>query len=140
MAYIWNSILETGHEKIDEQHHQLLDALNNIALAFWEERGAEEIFKTLKFLTDYTIMHFSTEEELMEKYNYKGFSGHKKSHDDFKITVTELTKKLQEEAPDSDFIVNVTTIIGDWLISHIKVDDKKMVSYILASDEQFTQI
>jgi len=129
MPYIWNSILETGHKKIDEQHRQLFDALNNIAVAYREERGTKEIFKTLSFLTNYTVMHFSTEEALMQKCGYPEYEKHKKNHDDFKESVLEFLEKFQEEGPSEDLIVTVTAAVGDWLVSHIRVDDKKMVSY-----------
>jgi len=130
MAYLWNSVLETGHEKIDEQHKQLFIALNDIANAFKEGTGPQELFKTIEFLTSYTVMHFTTEEDLMEKYDYPGYKTHKQCHEDFKVTVTELTQQLQEKGPSEDLIVNVTAVIGDWLISHIRVDDIKMASFL----------
>jgi len=130
MAYIWSSALETGHEKIDEQHKQLFSALNKIADAFQHDKGSDEVFKTLDFLTDYTVMHFQTEEELMEEYKYPGYASHKNSHNDFKATVGDLTKRLRSEGPSEDLIATVTTIVGDWLISHIRVDDIKMAAYL----------
>jgi len=130
MAYLWNSALDTGNEKIDGQHRKLFDTLNSIASAFQENRGPQEISSTLVFLTEYTIMHFSEEEELMKKYNYPEYSTHKFSHDDFKITVGKLMKDMEAKGPSEDLIVNVTAVIGDWLITHIKFDDKKMIAYI----------
>lgn len=129
MGYIWNPNLETGYEIIDEQHKQLFTALNDIADAFQEGRGSEEIFATLEFLAGYTAMHFTEEEKLMQKYKYPIYAVHKQSHDNFKITVAELSKKLHEEGSSEDLIVNVTATIGDWLISHIRVDDVKMTSF-----------
>jgi len=130
MGYIWNPNLETGYEKVDEQHKQLFTALNDIADAFQEGRGSEEIFSTLEFLAGYTAMHFSAEEEVMQKYEYPNYTVHKQSHDNFKITVAELFKRLRDEGSSEDLIVNVTATIGDWLISHIRVDDIKMTSFI----------
>jgi len=135
MAYLWNSTLETGHKKIDEQHRQLFNKLNDINAAFRNGKGAEEIFTTLAFLTEYTVMHFATEEELMEKNDYPDYAVHKKNHDDFKATAGELTQKLRKDGPSEDFIVDVTAVIGDWLISHIRIDDIKMASYVLSNDE-----
>ncbi|MDR0503192.1 MAG: bacteriohemerythrin [Treponema sp.] len=131
MPYVWSPILETGHEKVDEQHRQLFNALNNIVVAYREKRGSQEIIKTLFFLTNYTVMHFSTEEELMLKFNYPDYDAHKKNHEDFKVTVLEFMQKFQDEGPSEDLIVNVTSAVGDWLLSHIRVDDKKMASYVL---------
>ena len=135
MAYLWNHTLETGSKLIDEQHRRLFEALNNIAAAFQEGRGAQEVSKTIAFLTDYTIMHFETEEELMKKHKYLDYSAHKFCHEDFKKTVGSLTKKLEKEGPSEDLIVNVTAVVGDWLISHIKFDDIKMITDVKSKIE-----
>lgn len=130
MSYLWNSSLETGHKEIDEQHRQLFDALNNIAAAFKRGNGYEELYKTLVFLTDYTVMHFNTEEELMKKHVYDDYYAHKQCHEDFKKTVTALIRRLKNEGPSEDLVVTVTAVIGDWLISHIRVDDKRMTAFL----------
>lgn len=130
MAYLWSPVLETGHDKIDEQHKQLLEALNGIANAFKQGTGDEELLKTLAFLTNYTVMHFTTEEDLMKEYDYHGYQSHRKTHEDFKVIVSQLTQRLQKEGPSEDLIVTVTAIIGDWLISHIRVDDVRMAKFI----------
>ena len=130
MAYQWDSSLETGHEKIDNQHKQLVAALNSIIEASQQGKGSEEIFKTLDFLTGYTIMHFSTEEKLQIQYDYPDYLVHKRYHDEFKVTVTELTKRLTEEGPTEEMIGIVTTAIGSWLLNHIKGDDFRMAAFV----------
>jgi len=130
MAYQWDSSLETGHVKIDNQHKQLISALNNIIESSQQGKGRDEIFKTLDFLTGYTVMHFSTEEKLMEQYVYSDFAIHKRYHDDFKKTVGDLTQRLINEGPTEDLIGIVTTTIGNWLLNHIKGDDFRMAAYV----------
>ena len=137
MAYHWDSSLETGYPKVDNQHKQLIAALNEIAEASKTGKGKEEIFKTVDFLTGYTIMHFSDEEKLMEKYEYIDYLYHKRLHDDFKITVGNLTKQLIQEGPTEEMVSVVTTAIGDWLLNHIKGDDFRMAAYV-KSREQIT--
>ncbi|MCL2180740.1 MAG: hemerythrin family protein [Treponema sp.] len=131
MSYLWNPALETGHAQFDEQHHQLFKTLNNISSAFREGRGKEEIFKTAAFLAQYTVMHFTAEENLMKELDYPGYNEHKECHEEFKYTVSELTEKLKEEGPSEDLIVNITTAVGDWLIGHIREADKKMAAYCI---------
>ena len=130
MAYIWSPALETGYGKIDEQHMQLFDALNKIADAFEQGKGAAEIFKTIDFLAEYTVMHFQTEEELMKKYKYPEYTVHKNYHDDFRTTVREFTAEIRSKGPNEELIVAVTTTVGDWLSSHIRVDDVKMAAFL----------
>jgi hemerythrin len=130
MGYKWDSSLETGHEKIDNQHKQLVATLNSLIDASQQGKEADEIFKTLDFLTGYTIMHFSTEEKLQIQYNYPDYLVHKRYHDEFKTTVTDLTKRLISEGPTEEMIELVTTTIGNWLLNHIKGDDFRMAAFV----------
>ncbi|MDR1420874.1 MAG: hemerythrin family protein [Treponema sp.] len=132
MAYQWDSSLETGYDKVDNQHKQLVAALNNIIEASRNGKGNDEIFKTLDFLTGYTIMHFADEEKLQVKYDYPDYLIHKRYHDEFKITVGELTGRLVREGPSEEVVNTVTTAIGDWLLNHIKGDDFRMAAYVKA--------
>jgi len=65
-------------------------------------------------------MHFSTEEMLMEQYHYPEYVSHRKQHDQFKQTVKNLTQKLKQEGPTEELVQYITTLIGDWLVHHIK--------------------
>lgn len=130
MAYQWDSSLETGYEKIDNQHKQLIAALNDIIEAARNGKGRDEIFRTLDFLTGYTIMHFADEEKLQLRYDYPDYLIHKRYHDEFKLTVKELTQRLIAEGPTEEMINLVTTSIGDWLLNHIKGDDFRMAAYV----------
>jgi hemerythrin len=132
MAYLWDSSLETGYEKVDNQHRQLISALNSIIDASRNGKGTDEIFKTLDFLTGYTIMHFTDEEKLQVKYDYPDYLIHKRYHDEFKVTVGELTQRIVKEGPSEEMVTTVTTAIGDWLLNHIKGDDFRMAAYVKA--------
>jgi hemerythrin len=134
MAYLWDSTLETGHEKIDKQHKQLVETLNNLIDASKEGKDKDEIFKVLDFLTGYTIMHFKTEEDLQIKYNYVDYHVHKQYHDKFKITVGDLSKRLIDEGPSPELLGVVTQTIGDWLVNHIKGDDFRMAAFVKSKD------
>ena len=138
MAYQWDTSLETGHAKIDNQHKQLITALNNIIEASQQDKGKEEIFKTLDFLTGYTVMHFTTEEKLQVDYNYPDYLIHKRYHDEFKVTVGDLTRRLIKEGPTEEMIGLVTTTIGNWLLNHIKGDDFRMAAFVKSKGDPGT--
>ena len=128
--YEWDTGLETGNEKIDSQHKQLIATLNNLIEAFQQGKGKEEILETMEFLTAYGIMHFSMEEELMIECDYSDYSMHKHFHDEFKVTLGDLTKQLMDKGPTEDLIDLVISTIRDWLINHIKGDDFRMATYV----------
>ncbi|MDR2135146.1 MAG: hemerythrin family protein [Treponema sp.] len=130
MAYQWDSSLETGHEKIDNQHKQLIRALNELIAASAGGQGREEIFRTLDFLTGYTIKHFADEEKMQIDCGYPDYLVHKRYHDDFKALVGSMTRQIREEGPTEALVGQVTTVIGNWLLNHIKGDDFRMAAYV----------
>jgi hemerythrin len=130
MAYQWDSSLETGYELVDNQHKQLIAALNSLMEASRSGQGDKAVMRTVDFLTGYTIKHFADEEKLQQKYDYPDFLNHKRIHDEFKVTVTGMTDRLIKEGPTSDLITEVSSAVGAWLLNHIKGDDFRMAAYV----------
>jgi hemerythrin len=128
--YKWDTFLETGNETVDNQHKQCFIALYKLIDAIKNGEGKEEIIKTLNFLKEYVIMHFSAEELLMKENNYMDYSLHKRYHDEYKITVDELLQQLNSEGISWELINNVTFSLNDWLVNHIKSEDFRMAAFI----------
>jgi hemerythrin len=134
MAYQWDSALETGHELIDNQHKQLVAVVNSLLDACRKGKGNQEIATTMDFLAGYTIKHFTDEEKIQIKYNYPDYLVHKRYHEEFKVVVADLTRRLIREGPTEEIINEVSFQIGDWLLNHIKGDDFRMAAYIKSRD------
>jgi len=130
MEYKWEPSLETGYLRIDNQHKELIVALNNIINASKHGKAKEEIIKTVDFLADYTVMHFSTEEKLMEQLKYPDYASHKDQHDKFKDIVIKLIKKMNHEGPTEELIEYITALIGKWLVHHIKDVDFQLAVFL----------
>jgi hemerythrin-like metal-binding protein len=128
--YQWDDSFSTGFEMIDEQHKQLFAAVNDLLKACQENKGSEELTKSLNFLNDYTIKHFFDEEQVQQKYGYPDYPNHKNLHDAFKKTVRDLKVQLIMKGPSADLVNEVKTKIGDWLVTHIKGNDIKLGAYI----------
>jgi hemerythrin-like metal-binding protein len=128
--YQWDESFSTGFGMIDEQHKQLFAALNELLAACQENKGSEELTKSLNFLSDYTIKHFFDEEQIQKKYSYPDYPAHKILHENFKKTVRDLKVKLIMTGPSEALIDEVKTKIGSWLITHIKGNDIKLGEYI----------
>ena len=130
MAFLWDKNIETGNEMIDQQHKQLITAINNLLQACSSGKGREEITKTMQFLYNYTAKHFSDEEKLQLKYRYPDYTNHKRYHEEFKKVVKDLSIQLQKEGPTIALVGKVNTSIGDWLLNHIKREDVKVATHI----------
>ena len=130
MAYQWDSTLETGYEKVDNQHKQLIAALNALIEANKSGKGDKAVMETMDFLTGYAVKHFADEEKLQIQYKFPDYLVHKKIHDDFKKTVKELTGRVVKEGPSKNLVNEVCDGLGAWLINHIKGDDFRMASFV----------
>ena len=134
MAYLWDSSLETGYEKVDNQHRQLVAALNDLSEANSSGKGDKAVIQTLEFLTSYTVKHFADEEKLQKDFNYPDYLFHKRIHDDFKMTVKEMTERIIRAGPSEALVNEVITQLGDWLLNHIKGDDFRMAAFVKVAD------
>ena len=134
MAYQWDSSLETGYERVDNQHKQLIKAVNNLMEASLSGKGDRVVMETLEFLTSYAVKHFADEEKLQVQFDYPDYLNHKRIHDEFKTKVGEIAQQVNKEGPSEKIISEVSSIIGSWLLNHIKGDDFRMATFVKAAD------
>jgi len=130
MGFAWTKDLETGNEMIDRQHKQLINATNELLDACTKSQARSEIQKTLDFLNDYVIKHFSDEEKLQLQYHYPDYDKHKKYHEDFKKVVLNIVEEYKQDGATTSLIVKTNNSIAGWLINHIQKEDVKVAQYI----------
>lgn len=129
----WNTDYETGIDEIDDQHHILVNTLNEANELLSKEYSMENLQNITKDLLSYALYHFETEEEMMHKYDYEGeakndFDNHMKQHRDFSSKVVELRDSLK-----SGNMVGKDELIGfllNWLLNHIEKTDKKFGKFL----------
>jgi len=134
MAYKWVSSLETGYDKIDNQHKQLINAVNSLMEASSAGKGDKAVLDTLDFLTGYAVKHFADEEQLQSDYEYPDFLNHKKLHDEFKAVVNDLLQRVSKDGPTPEIIDVISTTVGEWLHNHIQGDDFRMAVFVKTAD------
>lgn len=126
----WTPDLAVHVPKIDEQHKELLKRFNDLGDAVWDGKGREIIGDVLRFLADYTIMHFSEEEALMDAGEYPDYAVHKKEHDALLFEVEDFIKKFDQGEIESSLVITVVNRLGDWTRNHIRIRDKAFGSYL----------
>lgn len=130
MRYDWTTDLETGNGTIDEQHKQLITAINNLLDACSQGKGRDSLKETTTFLYDYTAKHFADEEKLQLASHYPDYTNHKQYHEGFKKVVREIMDQLEKDGPTLALVGKVNSSIGGWLINHIKKEDVKVAAHI----------
>lgn len=121
----WNEDYALGIKEIDDQHKELF-AIGNELYALLNTAGQEDIYDEIMEivgrLKDYTIFHFTTEENYFEAFDYEGAEAHRKEHSNF---VNKL-ETIDFHAVDEDqrkHAMNILKMIIDWIFKHIHGSD-----------------
>ena len=115
----WSSELDTGINVIDNQHRRIVEYVNQLHHAI-ETDNRDEVGEVLEELVDYTLSHFTFEEELMEKAEYPFINAHRKVH---KMFVKRIADYQQRFELGEDIARQLHTALRTWLMNHIRHDD-----------------
>ena len=152
----WTDNLVLGLPEIDDQHLGMTTVLNQLAEAVQLKIGGEYnmgspplavrtpmgevdreqesaigtthyIHQLLDELVRHTCEHFKYEEELMEKLQYSGLSGHKREHT---MLVAELASYVKDITRGAEPLEKKTLCaLKEWLIVHILESDKAFANH-----------
>jgi hemerythrin-like metal-binding protein len=131
----WTSDLSVGIDKIDEQHKELFEKINDLVAAVKQSVCKYKIGDVIRFLEDYVDFHFGEEEEYMRRFNYPGYPAHKAQHEMFIRNFNELKKELPKleggKKPGSyDLSVETNEVVVDWILDHIAKVDKVLGEFL----------
>ncbi len=130
MAYLhWSKDLNTGIEVIDKQHRRIVEYINELNTAN-DTGDLSAVNHVLGELVDYTLSHFSFEEELQLKANYPFYKAHKRVHEIFTKKVAEFQ---QRAAKGENVAPEILSMLKIWLVNHIKGDDADYVESVIKS-------
>lgn len=126
----WNENLVVGIPQIDKQHKELCDQIDKLYAAASAGKGAEEAYKTLEFLEQYTKKHFADEEVLQQKIGYPKYPQHKEMHDQFVKKIAQMKQEMLATGINLPMMIQINHTISGWLINHIMRVDSELKNYI----------
>ncbi|MFA6064508.1 MAG: bacteriohemerythrin [archaeon] len=121
----WTDELSTGIKKIDDEHKKFLGLLNT-SNRLVRAKKYKALNKQLPDLFSYAKTHFSTEEDLFEKYNYPFSNEHKNEH----LQLLEKTITFYDDAKNGKNVgEDLMDFLKDWFQNHLKKHDFKYTKY-----------
>lgn len=132
-SFQWGEYFITGIQKVDEQHHHLVNLINQFGdILTKNEVHIEDIDYLYSELADYTVYHFQDEEALMMKMDLD--SRHMRYHIDihkgFLDEVSSIRSKISID--NLDQAKSFLKLLTHWLAYHILGQDKDMAQQIEA--------
>ena len=112
-----------GIDMIDEEHKQLFKYADEAYELLHDEFTPDKYDRIdiiLENLRNYTVKHFSDEEQYMESINYKKIFTQKVQHQEFIHKLDEFMEHHNDEVEDQDEqIMGILKYLTEWLVNHI---------------------
>jgi len=125
---VWSETLLIGKMEIDAEHKQLIRIANSLLRAMQEGRSKNNFSKILHDLREYTVFHFTNEEDYMRLIGYHDLNKHIEEHN--------ILKKRVRDFQHSVFIGDkvecdaLREMLKDWLVGHILSCDLLIKEYL----------
>jgi len=118
----WGPELFVGWDEIDAQHKEILVRLADLhgRVEQGDEFGAQA---ALEALADTMVLHFATEQDLMDRSSYPDRAAHKGAHDLFLHDLHALSTELEEVGLTEQVRDWVGGRMTEWLTFHIRTND-----------------
>ena len=134
--------METGIQEIDDQHRELINRINTVVKMGEAGKSKEETEETLRFLTEYALQHFSTEDDYMNKCSYPICYLHQGQHAGFVEKFVSIKERYEKSGYSRELSEELNAFLVSWTINHIATSDAAFGRYYLkkmgANPEEIT--
>jgi hemerythrin-like metal-binding protein len=129
----WSNNMLTGVATMDSQHRYLVDTLKRANEKLLRRDESMLLGEIARDLLNYAIMHFETEEALMQRYGYGNecpdlARSHIAQHRDFSRRVVDVCEHLREGRPVSR--IEVLQYLNEWLRNHVLGVDQRLGAFV----------
>jgi hemerythrin len=127
-AFAFTDAYKTGIEFVDEEHKKLFEIIKQTNDAIHAELLHDKydvILHIINQLKEYTIMHFSDEENYMERISYEGLPLQRIAHNAFVERLNEIDLEDMDDN-QQEYLEDLIAFLLEWLINHIQKMDKKI--------------
>lgn len=130
----WKDDYSVGVKLLDDQHKGLVQQLNSLHTAMELGKAKASLHEILDTLVQYAFIHFKTEEELFEKYDYVNVTSHVSEHEYFAKEVLSF----KDHHDTGRFLVSfeVLAFLKNWILEHILICDMKYKDFLLSKGEK----
>lgn len=130
-TFVWDELFATGIDSVDEQHHRLIDLVNELSDSLIDggSQGTAPIQAVIEKLSDYAAHHFADEERLMEEscIDERHVRHHVAIHRKFVDQVAAMWNSRHSMATPANVLLE---FLIAWLSFHILGEDQSLARQI----------
>lgn len=121
----WHASYNTGHERFDREHVELMDLSNRILETMHAGQPRAAVRAAFSALIEATRRHFTSEELAMAKIGFTQAKEHTAAHRQLMQDITKFAAKAEADPANA---ASAHVFLADWLLEHILQSDKILVS------------
>jgi hemerythrin-like metal-binding protein len=108
---------------MDDQHGILMDTMNELRLALIHGAGREQVSEVLDRLIEFTRMHFSSEEQMLQRSGFPALAAHRAEHQRLLAQILQASHRAQhgEEVQVRPLLL----FLRGWYVAHIEGLDRE---------------
>jgi hemerythrin len=125
----WRDEYSVGIREIDTQHQELL--VRSAELVKLVGNGSTRLRGVLDNIAEQVASLYSSEENLMRRYEYPFIEDHMKQHSAFDRFFAEMREEIESQARDRLYLVfRIQLILVDWHINHTTKSDLHLGNFL----------
>jgi hemerythrin-like metal-binding protein/PAS domain S-box-containing protein len=121
---------DMGCPMLNQQHHRILAAFDQLAKAFSAGGQGREQEKALAALTEAALTHFGVEETLMESLAYPRTREHQAAHARLIRQINAVAERLR--LGTLSFSPSLLDFLESWIMHHSQDEDRRLAQFIKA--------
>ncbi len=126
-AHAWNEQLDLAHEAMDHEHHLQIALLTGFTDAV--EQGRPWLARRIaEQLVRHSVVHFGSEELLMEASGYDGREGHTREHGALLAAMREL--EAGYDGASGEAALAAALELRAALAAHVDGADRRVVAHV----------
>jgi hemerythrin-like metal-binding protein/PAS domain S-box-containing protein len=122
--------LDMGCAMLNQQHHWILGAFNQLAETFSASGQGREQEKALAALIEATLTHFGVEETLMESLAYPRTREHQACHARLIRQINTVAERIRQGT--LSFSPSLLDFLESWIMHHSQDEDRRLAQFIKA--------
>jgi hemerythrin len=137
MRLKWGTDLETGIRKIDLQHQELIEMINELDHALKSGDDGHALDRLLPRLSGYVLFHFGTEEAMFrgDPALAEHAAAHIREHREFSMRVASFKGGAPGERREN--MARLIDYLCNWTVEHIMKTDKDLVRRLNGSGPEY---
>ena len=120
--------IDNDRATIQNEHDLQFKLLRAVESAVAQQLNEKDLATLVEQLSEYTNVHFLSEQLLMRMYDYPAYQEHQQRHDELVTQIMALKQKLN--SGNEEETTKLIASLRDWLTGHIERDDAIFTRYL----------